>query len=242
MDLKKQKIENFLERKIKRYKFLKSGFSSNENYLVDDNIHVHFTNNNIDHENEIKAYKLYGTKIFKMQNGNFAKEFFEGRNPNFENKKELKKVIKEIKKFHKLPNHNFDEHGINVYLQSTKIDSKLILEFKSLISLYELEPKVLIHGDINPTNIIIKENVKLIDFEWVRKGPAIIDFASIIAFSNADINFVCKETNIDKNKLISFTRLVLIHTLMWCEKQNSILSNKLRLEVNKKLKEILTKL
>ncbi len=232
----KWKIEMFLGYKIKKYKILHGGFSSNQNYLVDDELHVHFSKNEIDHKSELEAYKLYKHELIKTEDGKIAKQYIPGTKPNLGNPEHLKIVLEEIANFHKLNPKGFPKHGIDVYLDTTLIDKELLLEFKKIKKEYSLEPKVLIHGDINPSNIVFNGNkATLIDLEWVRTGPAIIDFASITAFSKADFDLVSKWTSIKKDKLIRFTRFVLIHALMWCESQKTTDSRRLKKYINKKL-------
>ncbi|WP_420330711.1 phosphotransferase [Mycoplasma todarodis] len=223
---------------------LKGGSSSNENYLVKLNngtkYQVKMPDRRMIQSKNNYAYKKYEPTMIKFigEDGTLIKEWIEGAQPDFANKSDCIKVLNEIKQFHKIkPQENTEfEFGLYAYRDTTNISKNLLEEFDELSKFLEGFPKGFIHGDINPGNILVnEEKAYLIDLEWSMNGWLVLDYAYLIAFSNIDPMMVSEFSKYNLTDLQKIVRLVYIHTLMWCENEETEKANILFKEIINKL-------
>ncbi|NQZ29424.1 MAG: phosphotransferase [Mycoplasmatales bacterium] len=215
---------------IKCINILEGGSSSNKNYLVKLNdgtkYQVKIPDKRMVKSKNNYAYKKYEPEMVKFigEDGTLIKEWIEGWKPDFTNESDCVKVLNEIKKFHEIkPQKNTKfEFGLYVYRNTSNISEKFLKEFDELSKFIEKFPKGFIHGDINPGNILVNDNkAYLIDLEWSMNGWLILDYAYLIAFSNINPLTVSKFSKYSLNDLQKIVRLVYIHTLMWCENEQT---------------------
>lgn len=206
----------------------KNGYSKNNNYVLtlknNKKYFIHIPNQIIDHKNEIYIYRNYYQKdfIYLNDNGSFIRKYFPAYEFDLNNKNQIKQLFEKIKQFHQIPTDNIKQKfGYDFYLKTTNINSQLLIEFKQAKQIIDKYPTTILHGDLNHKNIIYDDDFHLIDFEWISKGPFIIDFASIIAYTNTDINYWAKLLKINQQELIIVARMLLIHGWMWAEHQKN---------------------
>lgn len=113
------------------------------------------------------------------------------------NKSQIKKLAKLVAKLHntKIKNLKREEYSYEYYFNETKDYFRYIKKYKNKVpdelkkinnSLRKIVPEKetkiigLIHGDICPQNIIINNELKLIDWESVKKSETAKEIANII--------------------------------------------------------------
>lgn len=195
--LKKYKL--FKNKKLKELELLKNQGFCNINYLLKDEnkkylIRVFKDNSsvNISREFEYKTQKKafrknLAAKPLLLTKKFMVCEYLEGTHKYKLKSNELKELVKNIKKLHKIKScvkvYNFKK-DLKYYKDilkdktSKKLIKSLKQEIKNLKS-YKLQV-VTTHHDLNPKNIIFHKNtIKLIDFEYAGVNDCFFDLASI---------------------------------------------------------------
>ncbi|VEU76889.1 phosphotransferase [Mycoplasmopsis columbina] len=160
-------------------------------------------NNNdfVDHLVEEKILKNNPDYIFYHQ-GSFLKKWFVGKTLNEikVTKKIQLAVLKELKKFQSktildLPIINWYTYG--------SINKKYDNFVKELMS----KNLVTTHGDLSPKNILINEKnqVKFIDFEWVRKNHFAFDLITLVENASFSWEIIKEVFNITDTEIKKIT-------------------------------------
>ncbi len=197
---------------------------TNESYLIEFGINnkyvLRIANNSVvSRKNESLFFKktnnLFSKQIifYDYQNGNSLSHYIEGKTLSKSdclNFKVIDKVIDEIQKIHKLDLQTklidkinwFQYNKFNKALskEELKLFAKLTNEFNTNLCIS--------HGDCTPWNIIynkLSNNVKLLDWEWVRLNHPCFDFANFIREANLHNtkieDYICKKINISKTTM-----------------------------------------
>ncbi|CAM9153211.1 phosphotransferase [Mycoplasma marinum] len=249
-EFKNKAIELFIDKtkyskdQIKQINKIENGFSNNANFLFlldnGDKFQVKIPKGKNTLFPDIKSAFLYDSSIYIYlnENGLMIKKWIEGKHVDFSEEKHARWVLDEIQKLHniKIESNEMGMYDINAYRKKTNIPTKFLKEFDVLSTELQKYEISFIHGDINPKNVLVtKSRALLIDFEWSKNGYSILDYAYLIAFSKININLVSKVTNYNVQELEKMVRFVLIHTLMWCENEQTDKSSILSKEIMEKL-------
>ncbi|MCE6056473.1 phosphotransferase [Mycoplasmopsis agalactiae] len=192
------RIEKDLLNKLSNIKFYYKGFH-NYTFKVDYErktcqLRVPISNL-VDHQVEsLFMDKLPGVYYYKK--GVLVRKWFEGKTLEKVNLtlKVQKAVIDKIKEFHKI---EIDLPAIDLFYYG-----KGSKKYQTYVEKYNNDASlVTCHCDLNLKNILINEKneVELIDFEWVRKANPLFDAMSLIHM-NFDSNLVKKEFKISQNR------------------------------------------
>lgn len=206
------KTHDFFKKKyIKNIMLVKNQGLCNTNYIVKTKKQSYvlrfFHSNksvNISREFEYKVQKEAFRKnltakpyYFDKKNGLLISNYLKGKHKNKLKSKELKTLIKKVKKVHKLKmkSKTYDFNiDLNHYKNSLhdKKSQKLIKKLKKKLKKLRNFKKnlALCHHDLNPKNIIFSDkNIYLIDWEYAGINDIFFDLATI-----------CIEFNLDKRK------------------------------------------
>ncbi|WP_027120643.1 phosphotransferase [Mycoplasmopsis lipofaciens] len=188
--------------KIKNINLVYEGF---HNYtfkgkLNDEFVQIRIPKNNIvNYEIEERILKNNKDTIY-YQKGVLIKKWFEGKtldeisiNPIIE-----KNIIKEVKKINKLK--------LDVPMFDWFYYGKGSKKYQDLVSKYTNDRIVTSHGDLAPKNIIVNSlnEVKIIDFEWVRKCHIIFDIYNLIERVGLNRKTVLKNFKISEAEYHNF--------------------------------------
>ncbi len=177
--------------------------------IVDDRVFIikELNNQEVDHKIEIKlqnrASKLkIAPKIVKANQRYIISDFVEGIHKKSVTNKEIKKLAKVLKKFHK------------IRIRTKKIDLKKLLPKSGYYLLSQTKrfkkEIALCHNDLNKKNIIFSDKIYLLDFEYSMYGDIYFDLASLSVEFNFNqkqervfmqFYFKYKEYNLKKLKL-----------------------------------------
>lgn len=202
------------------------GHSKNKNLVfctqMNKQYFIHIPIQKIDHKDEYSIYNNYYKDqiLYINKEGLFIKKYQPSYEFDLKNKQQIIQLFTEINQFHKIDTNKVKNYfGINYYLKLNNIPANLLNEFNESTLLLNKYKHCVLHGDLNHNNIIYNDKFYLIDFEWVSKGPWILDYASIIAYCETDIKYWANLLNVPKNELIRLARMLLIHGLMWANEQ-----------------------
>ncbi|XPV69684.1 MAG: choline/ethanolamine kinase family protein [Halarcobacter sp.] len=198
---KLRSLDFFKNKKIKSLKKLKNqGYcninyklnTTNKSYLV--RVFKKDTTVNISREFEYKIQKKAWKKSIASKPLYLDKEktfmitsFLKGVHKYKLTKSELKKLIKNIKKLHKIKSEvkpydikkDFKNYALCLKDESSKKIIKESLKELKKIKRYK-KTKVTTHHDLNPRNIIFyKNSIKFIDWEYVGVNDCFFDLATI---------------------------------------------------------------
>lgn len=247
-------VLNINKNEIKEISMLKKGMTNrsftfkhkNKKYIM--RIPGEGTEKMINRNEEYEVYKLIDKLnlsdnliYFNPRNGYKITEFIEGtRVCNKDNFEEVKKCIKKLKKLHRSKlkvNHEFNLYKTIEYYEKLWIEKESIyLDYKETKEkIYELKdfidtiPKefVLTHIDSIPDNfLLVKDEIKLIDWEYAAMQDPHLDIAMFGIYSLydrkqidklIDIYFEGKCTKINKIKIYSYIAISGLMWSNWCE-------------------------
>ncbi len=250
--LKKYKL--FKNIKLLKLELLKEQGFCNTNYLLKSKnkkylIRVFKNNNsvNISREFEYETQKKAARKNLAAAPLLLTKKFMvctylEGKHKNKLKNKELKKLVKNIKKLHKIKSkvRAYDlKKDLKYYKRSLKNQKSKILikilkqEIKKLKN-YKIN-LVTTHHDLNPKNILFhKKTIKFIDFEYAGVNDKYFDLATIaheFKLNKKQKNILIKTYNKkvktkDIKKLNTYIKIYKILCKLWfidLEQQNKLL-------------------
>lgn len=231
MNLETIKNLNLFKDELLDLKKLKNQGFNNINYLLKTSnksyiVRVFKSKNsvNISREFEFKTQKKawkknIASKAIFLNNDFMIYEYTKGIHKTKLLKKDLKNLIMNVKKTHKIklttPIYDL-EADLNMYDDALKDErsKKLIKEsFKSLKKLKKIKLQLgLVHHDLNPKNIIFyKHNIKIIDWEYAGTNDIFFDLATICI----EFNLNSKEERLLLEyyfpKIISFYTIKLMH-------------------------------
>lgn len=177
--------------------FENQGFC-NENYLLKTTKDIYVfrkfktfleINRELEYKIQFKAFKknIAAKSIYFDLNKEFMLyKFLKGTHKNRLNKKELKNLIKSLKKLH---NIKIDSKKIDLKNELEKYKNLKNEEVKKSLRICKKEFKnlkkfkktiVLCHNDLNPKNILFRENrVNFIDWEYAGLNDCFFDLATI---------------------------------------------------------------
>lgn len=195
----KSKIHKKVFRKLSHVKLFYKGFH-NRTYLGFYNgikVQIRLKINDIvNHEDEYKYLKNNEDYLF-VNKFVVIKKWFDGEHFKA-NKESLKNLYDILEKFW---SQNLDLAKMNWLFYKTK-DPKYL----SLVEKYKDDFNDVIHGDLNFKNILAndKNEVKLIDFEWIKKGSKYFDIICIYKNFNINKNELIKRFDLNEEKFDNY--------------------------------------
>ncbi|UWD34415.1 phosphotransferase [Mesomycoplasma molare] len=206
-----------IRKKIRNCKFFYIG-KQNKTYLCEfekELVQVRIKNNNfVNYENE-SQFVSYQKEFLYYDKGNYIKKWFSGKEISkvFLTKKIKLSILKKLNEFSKLNSKNIETFNWNQLEIKDKKFNKIIYKYKNM-------PLVLSHGDLRPKNVLLSKNkeIKLIDFEWVRKNYLLFDLAHLYLYFRIEKKLITKFFLIQNKELNDFIYLVKKFNLEWEKK------------------------
>ncbi|PAF54849.1 Choline/ethanolamine kinase [Mycoplasmopsis agassizii] len=202
----KRKLPKKIFKQISKIKFHYKGFHNRTYiaYLNDVKVQIRIAINKIaDHKDEIIFLKnnedyIYVTPyiaIKKWYEGDIYLKKYQTKESDFLLLDELQKVWKT----------NLNLSKMNWHFYKTK-DKKYL----EIVDKYKDDFNEVIHGDVRPKNTIFTtdKKIKLIDFEWTRKGSKYFDIVSFLKFSILTKDEIIDYLKLDKEKLEDYIYIV----------------------------------
>ncbi|MCS4536662.1 phosphotransferase [Mycoplasma sp. CSL7475-4] len=204
IELLKQKIDQKIFVQLSNIEFVYEGFHNLTFTGVYQNSKVQIRlpkSNLVDHSKESKILSQFKSTIY-YQDGILIKKWFEGKNIenvelSYSNQLDL---IREVKKFHKI---KIELEPIDFFYYGEG-DKK----YQELVAKYSKNKDLVTgHNDLNGKNILINEKgeIKLIDFEWVRKSHPFFDAIALYRNLNIDKELIEKEFAITEEEFVEVT-------------------------------------
>ncbi|QJG67209.1 hypothetical protein [Mycoplasma phocoenae] len=157
----------------------------------------------IEYENEQKVIENFNDYLF-YEEGFLIKKWFDGQNLErvHINKKIISNIVKEVKRLQGLHirvsvfdwyNHKFEDDT-----------------YEAILKKYPQEDLVLSHNNLTRSNILVNNHgsIRLIDYQYAALNSKYADPASLHIAFGVDIDYLCREFELNKEKLIDFIYLV----------------------------------
>lgn len=226
-------IERYINN-VKKIIPLQGGVSSNINFkIITKNkkaYHLKLLNVELFDEGKVEFIKYYFNESLIAINKEFLiKKWVPGTHKVVCNEVFYKKLLDKLQEIHKYRAKGLKPFGLDVYDDLIyKLPKKLGKKFLLLKEKIRKYKVTTIHGDINKKNIINNNGEPhIIDFEWLSRGPEIIDYGFSYLFLGIPLKFFVENTIYNKNDMELVKEFLIIHTMLWTLRENTPKSVKL---------------
>ncbi|WP_027334174.1 phosphotransferase [Mycoplasma elephantis] len=193
---------DFLDKKIKNISLEYKGFHNTTyiGFLDNVKVQIRIPNNKIvNHEIEEKFLKTVDDVIY-YKNGILVRKWFDGQTLEKVklNSRIINNLINEVKKLNELK-INLPKVDFYYYGTGNK-------KYNDLISKYKNTFNDVCHMDLNKKNVLVNEDneVKIIDFEWVRKSNKAFDIVCLYKNFGIKKNILINKFNLSKKEFDDF--------------------------------------